>query len=580
MARLARLAQTWLSCCLACAALATPAAAEPDSPEGPVVSEAPELGPLFGRPVLRVDVEQVGGRWQKAVRVTKVRPGERFGADVARRAVRELLDTGRFASASVEAVPEGGGVRLVVRVVPRRIIADLRVTGNAVDVELVLRSAEITRGDALTPALLGTAARRVTEEHARRGYPGARTHVDTLDTDDPLAVVLDITVEPGPLERIVARRLRARPFPATDQLARVVRSYSVRAGAAADEAALEAADAELVERLRAAGFYQAKVGHELGHTPSGALLTVTVDAGLEVVLTFQGNRLFDDATLEAGLELEERTDRSAPALADALSDYYRRRGFWDVDVEASDHRRGGVLERRFDIVEGAPVRVVERRYPCLRGTRSEADVSAEIESFLTEELPGANFLGAVDPRGVDAALDPERAEARPPPFEPNPYETYDADVYARAVEHLEDLYRSEGYLSASVGPVELFRRICHPRSPPGRCVPLGVRAKPKVDCRLDAQRSPPEQAPRQTSFCVPDAGRGARCEPGIAMSIPIRLGPRTYLYDVAYAGNRAIVEAELAEVSELVLGEPVSQLELQRAGRRILDAYAEEGYAF
>jgi outer membrane protein assembly factor BamA len=60
----------------------------------------------------------------------------------------------------------------------------------------------------------------------------------------------------------------------------------------------------------------------------------------------------------------------------------------------------------------------------------------------------------------------------------------------------------------------------------------------------------------------------------------VRLGPRTYLHDVAFDGNRALVESALFKASQLELGVPLSQAELDRARRRILDAYAEEGFAF
>jgi len=64
------------------------------------------------------------------------------------------------------------------------------------------------------------------------------------------------------------------------------------------------------------------------------------------------------------------------------------------------------------------------------------------------------------------------------------------------------------------------------------------------------------------------------------VSIPIRLGPRAILWDLGFEGNRALVESELHEASGLTLGEPVSQLALEEARRRLVERYAEDGYAF
>jgi outer membrane protein insertion porin family len=62
--------------------------------------------------------------------------------------------------------------------------------------------------------------------------------------------------------------------------------------------------------------------------------------------------------------------------------------------------------------------------------------------------------------------------------------------------------------------------------------------------------------------------------------LPIKLGPRSYLYDVAFEGNEALVEGALHAELELGLGAPVSQVSLEKARRRLLDLYAEEGFAF
>jgi outer membrane protein assembly factor BamA len=66
----------------------------------------------------------------------------------------------------------------------------------------------------------------------------------------------------------------------------------------------------------------------------------------------------------------------------------------------------------------------------------------------------------------------------------------------------------------------------------------------------------------------------------VVVSIPIKPGPLARLYSVAFEGNLALVDSELLEAADLDLGAPVSPSELEAARRRLVEIYAEEGYAF
>src|SRR5690606_22422426 len=114
----------------------------------------------------------------------------------------------------------------------------------------------------------------------------------------------------------------------------------------------------------------------------------------------------------------------------------------------------------------------------MTGERSAADVAAEIDGVLSEALPSTGLFGPVDPNLLDQKLAPQSsATQHVTPLTLDPWTTYDPATYDRALDHVRALYRSEGYLSAEVGPVVVLRRACDPRSPPGGCVPVGpVRA--------------------------------------------------------------------------------------------------------
>src|SRR5262249_29125084 len=90
---------------------------------------SPTAGERFaGKPIVRVEAVTVGKLWPSQERVTSVKAGETYSGEAARRAVREMLGTGRFARAGVEAYPEGAGVVLRLALLPRRVIASLTLT--------------------------------------------------------------------------------------------------------------------------------------------------------------------------------------------------------------------------------------------------------------------------------------------------------------------------------------------------------------------------------------------------------------------------------------------------------------------
>lgn len=565
---------------LLCLLGATPAGAQTRAPE---LRPAPDLSALSGRVLTRVEVVVEGSRWRGAPPTVRAVAGQVLSTELARRSLTELLETGRFADARAEVTAEGEGVHLTFRVTPRRVVAGVRVTGGVLPDDALLRAIGIQVGRELAVDDVERIRARVRGEYARHGFPTAVVSVVAIDTDDPLRVALRIDLEPGPPKRIDARKFLVWPDPNEPTLRALLGRYAVGLGDRSDEEQLEQADRKLEQLLQARGFHRAKVSHELRTEQDRKLtLAVTVHADQLFRISFEGNRLFDGDELLALLELDESDDRSPETLSEKLRQHYLSRGRLDVQVTWSQRTAPGasVTDLVFAIREGEPLRVTARRYPCL--TRyGPSDVDAEIDSFLAE-LPGGELLGPVDSRVVDPTYGPTPSSGkRHAPRDFNPYSYYVPDVYDKAIEHLRDLYHSEGYLSASVGPLSLVRSSCDRRSPVGRCLPEGKQSLPADACRYDDVGLPLELPPPDSSLgCIPDPKRGRRCSPDATVHLPVRLGPRTYLHDVAFEGNRALVESRLFSASLLELGVPLSQAELDRARRRILDAYAEEGFAY
>lgn len=546
------------------------------------VDPAPDISALVGRPLTRVEVVPTGSRWLGSRLSVRAEVGQLLSPELVRRSLDELLESGKLADARAEVEADGDGVRLVFRVTPRRVIADVRVTGGVLADDLLLRAVGVQVGRELTAEDLSRIEAKLRQEHARRGFPSAEASLTAIDTDDPLRVALRIDLAPGAPKRIAERRFYVWPDPNEPVLRSLLNGYAQNRGDRADEEQLDDADHKLEALLRARGFHRAGVTHQLVSESGRPLLKVNVRADQRMRVSFEGNRLFDEDELLTVLDLEETDDRAPETLAEKLRQHYLTRGRLDVTVTPSVRTRKGspVSDLVFAIREGDALRVSARHYPCLK-LYKPTQVDAEIDSFLAE-LPGGELLGPVDPRVSEPSYGPTHSSAkRYAPRDFNPYQYYVPDVYEKAIDHLRDLYRSEGYLSASVGPLSLVRRTCDRRSPVGECLEAAPQLVPPISCSYDEVGVPVELPALDAAFgCVPDPKKGKHCSNEAELFLPIRLGPRTFLYDVAFEGNSALVESKLFKASQLSLSVPLSQAELDRARRRILDEYAEQGFAF
>jgi outer membrane protein assembly factor BamA len=566
----------------------------------PKIDPAPaNLARFDGRPITRVDVEVDDDAWPvgEPPKVTRVRPGQSMNGAAARRAMDDVLASGRFARARVAAVDDGPGVRLVLHVVQRRLIELLRVDmrGGARERDEMMREADLVQGGEVLGVDMPVYKERVERYLARRGFPTATATITSRETDDPTRVIVIVDVAPG-----AARVLQRRAFYVfgadARKLATTLESYRVDVGARADENALDAADVALEARLRALGHFRADVSHDLVYARGSVTLRVRVDAGPLTVPRFEGNESYDAVTLAGALALGEETDLAPGHLAQKIRDFYVKRGFLDAEVaiDVRTEADAKVQSLVFKIVEHARVKVAQRAYPCLKldevrrlgggGPRGPQEIGEQIDSYLDEELPGADLFVDPDPRSLHRTItDPPGVPhgARPVPIDLDPDATFVPDTYDRAALHVQELYRNEGYLHAQVGPVRVLRRRCDPRSPADRCVPIPLPAGPNDECGYDATNLPLAVPPLDPSYsCTPDPARGVECEPSVTLRIPVKLGPRTILYDLAFTGARAITERTLGRASELVLGEPINTLRLEDARRKITDLYKEEGYFY
>ena len=563
----------------------------------PDLDAPPDLTGLVGLPLVGVDVVIDDDRWPDVQKptVAQMRPGDRVSAALVRKAIAEALASGHFADAHVELVKEGAGVRATIHVMPRKVIDSIRLDlhGAPLDGDELLREADLSSEGELVGRDVARHRARIEATLQRRGLPAPTVSISTRGTDDPLRAIVIVDVVAG-APRMVERRV-LYPFRGTPAAVEdAEKNYGVRTGARADEIALDAADAALQTRIRGRGWHRAEVSHDVVLHKGFIALRVRVDFGTLYETRYEGNDHYDKSTLDDVLDLEAETDRTPNHLVQKLRDYYVKHGFLDAEVKLETRGTASdpINYLVFHVVERSPVFVASRSYPCLReedvkklsegGPTSAKAIGSEIESYLEEELPGGDLLVPPRPKGLDLTTGPlNETGARKAPLELEPTGVYSPETYERAVQHVQELYRSEGFLAAAVGPVQVLRRRCDPRSPPGECRPLKIQENPPDVCTYDATGLPLPVPPLEpASSCVPDPSRNAVCESHVWLRIPVKLGPRTQLWDVAFSGAHAISPVALQTAADVKLGAWVSTVKLEEARRRVADAYKEQGYAF
>ncbi len=558
------------------------AVAAPDERQDlPQLQPKADLSHLANKPVVQVVLREAEGA-ERAVSFSWLRLGVPFTSDMVRRIMDELLESGRYAELSAEVEAVAGGVRVVLRALPRRVVARVNLPGGTLPEGATLEEGRVAVGDEITQPQVSQIAARVWQYYRRSGFPRAQVAGRLLDTDDPSRVVLELNIEPGGPLIIMRRRFRLEQR-AHESIDRLLDDYGVTAGNRADERVLKEADEALEQQLRSAGWFDAKVKHEVLSSPAGTDLIVDVAPGKLISVRFEGNRTFDSAQLQAQLDLQTNQDRTPVALLGRLRQFYEERGFYDVQLDLKPLPSDTRIDWRINIREHPQLRVVGRWFPCLSGSRDPDEVNEEIDGVIADSLPGGDDLfGAVDSAEIDRALGSRQpGSERVKPFEPSPWHVYTPEAYEKALTHLRDLYRSEGYLSAVVGPPVVLRRRCDPLSQPGQCQPVGQRMLPQSICPSSQAPLPLEDPePDAQVTCRNDSQRGIQCEPTVVLSIPVKLGPRTQLWDVQFEGNSRLVENDLEAAAELELGAPVSQFELQKARRRLLELYGDKGFAF
>jgi outer membrane protein assembly factor BamA len=442
--------------------VATTAAGQPSIPHAP----APKPSREGSAPRL-YSIAIEGAPADSLLADLPVQPGDPLDGREIREAVRHLHATARFArvAAFVEQVPASelppgfaGAVRLVfvVKLVQR--LAAVSFPGRAaLPDSLLLQTTNLQVKTEFQPESLWRAAEAIRAAYYRIGY--RHVQVRPVPRDTPDGIALEMRIEEGQPTRIEEVRFTGELGLGREQLAA---AFKLSSGDVLNLAVLEESVHGVRSRYRQAGLLRARVNPPvIEELDAGrARVTVPVAAGPPVRFHIRGNRAFTDALLLSKLGLDSAVDEPldtqvAAEMASRLRRFYVSAGWFGARVVQREMvADDGAVQIVFAVDEQQRLWVEELRFDGNRSIRSAQlrDLVLDLlrETISTDAYPGAD-PGEVASTGVMGRIpDPPKSHTR---IEPT--RVFDPIVYARALRQIEDLYKSQGYLSARAGPPKL-----------------------------------------------------------------------------------------------------------------------------
>ncbi|GAC1541165.1 MAG: outer membrane protein assembly factor BamA [Myxococcales bacterium] len=307
------------------------------------------------------------------------------------------------------------------------------------------------------PELLWRAADAIRAAYYRIGYRHVQVRPVPREAADGIA--LELRIEEGQPTRIEELRFTGELGLTRDELAA---AFKLGRGDVLNLSTLEESLRGVRARYRQAGLLRARINaaaiEELD--AAHARVTVPVAAGPRVRFHIRGNRAFTDSLLLGKLGLEANADEPLDAqvaeeMAARLRRFYVSAGWFGARVVQREMRSNdGAVQIVFAVDEQQRVWVDDLRFEGNRAVRGAQlhDLVFDLlrDSIPTDVYPGAD-AGEVAQTGVMGRVpDPPRPHTR---IEPT--RVFDPVVYARALRQIEDLYKSQGYLSARAGPPRL-----------------------------------------------------------------------------------------------------------------------------
>lgn len=516
--------------------------------QGPVGQPSPQHvqeGSLTPRVAPRIDsIEVVDAQGTPLAVELPIEPGDFATRDTLRSLTLSLLQNGQWSNAQLFLRESPRGSVLRVELTPKARVFRIEVNGaEALSESQVARALRLAEGSVVDESRLMRAETLLIEEYERLGYAQATARLFLRDTDEPQDKVLVIELLEGPQTEIaevlivgdeVPRRARLRSF------------LELSSGDAYLPSAVQESEIRAIERLKSVGYLEARF--ELDdlrrESPSEVTLIFRLRLGPRYEVRITGTEAapeldredFVDLVLEGGEPLRNPLSPLERRLASVVVRHgYPEASVRVLPVQPREPEPGYDAVLLVDFSLGPKV-LIERVVFDGESHFEEGHLREQFDAALTEANDVGSSLELVDEHDVNELLgggDGMRRVERPLPTTPTG--VWHEPSMEFATNHLQELFRAEGYLSAEVGPAVLV---------------------------------------------APEHGQSEDLVQRSEVRVPIRQGPRTRLFGVRLEGNEALTDEEVLIASDFERSQPFSYLALEHAEDAIEDAYQARGYYY
>lgn len=409
-----------------------------------------------GQPVLSVDfdapreenVEDLAG-------LVGIEHGYLLDIEDVQAAIKRLYALGRFAFVGVQAEQVSGTVALHIQLRPIKHLDELEIEGDQLfDPDALLEGLKLSSGDEVdsrTPHLL---RREALAYLKRAGFPLARVEVDESYDGFELASYA-LTVQEGPPSFVSEIRFRGHPRISNAILRRHVRTTP---GTILSLPRLQEDRARLIAAYVDKGFLGVRVGEpRIDEDGQRTVVTFPIEAGERAAIVFRGN-----LALSAEALMEQYPARGRPlapgdfqGFAERVEQLYRRLGFSGVRARVRRYRHPSLARAGLyvmEIHEGQPLTVTKLEFDGAQAFESEL-LAAQIRARLLEELGAGETFEPISSAELathwSEGTGTGKVRIRLPPEQ-----RYVPELYEQALEEIRAAYRHQGYLAATVGPME------------------------------------------------------------------------------------------------------------------------------
>ncbi len=499
----------------------------------PTARAQPDVVPLpAGARITAVRVQGGAARFT-AVRDLGIPVGAPLSRALVRDAIARLIATGRYRDVQIDAHASAGGVELIVRVEPRLLLLRVDVRGNTLlDDAQIIRLTTLTEGQEIDAEATTLAATRIREDYASRGYEDAVVDISVRPTREPSERVVAIQIREGDPTEIDAIVLEGDPLPRTRTLRALLR---IEVGEILDRAAITTAVERAQASLRENGYFEASLGPARVERAEGrTTVRIPSHVGPRYHIAVDGPEPLSESEVAESLDLGEEPLRRAliPTLEARVVERYRAHGFADARVRIRRTRgpRPGLAWLLIDVVPGPTLEVIDLRFDGASHF-SQRFLRGQVATYLEEALGSTGISTDLRENALDALVEDRRGTRPDPRSAPEvipPERVWHEGIYERAIEHIRDLYRAEGYMRVRIHAPEISR---------------DERGRAKIAIRVEE-------------------------------------GPRARVYELVIVGNDAVPDEVIASAAALERQAPFSRADLEQARTAVLEVYQERGYLF